>query len=76
MGSSAQRETPVTDDGLTVPRLPLATQIKYRLIAFMLQTFIIAPANFLRTWKASRLTSGVRPDMVKNYPCRKGLPVR
>ncbi len=71
-------EAIAADDGWrpTVARLPLTGRIKNATFAFVLQRLILAPALFIQDVKDYMNPPESRPDIVKSYPCRKGLPIR
>lgn len=58
------------------PRLPLLTRLAYAAIAFALQNFLVAPSILFIKIRHQLKPPRIRPDIVKNYPCRPRLPVR
>ncbi|KAJ7228134.1 Alpha/Beta hydrolase protein [Mycena haematopus] len=60
----------------TVPALPFLKQLKYALIAFAVQNFLIKPFVFFLDCKNYLSPPKIRPDVVKTYACRPRLPIR
>ncbi|KAF8215237.1 Alpha/Beta hydrolase protein [Mycena galopus ATCC 62051] len=52
--------------------LPFFSRLKYTLIAFVIQNFLVK----LQGWKAYLSPPQIRPDIVKTYSCRPRLPIR
>ena len=64
----------------TMPLLPLAQRLKYAAMSFALQKLVLWPMETIGAITRDRLGLGAaaafRPDIIKTYSVRKGLPVR
>lgn len=64
----------------TMPVLPLTQRLKYATMAFALQKLVIWPLETIGAITRDHLGLGAaalfRPDIIKTFPARKGLPVR
>jgi hypothetical protein len=58
-----------------VQQRPLLIRLKYRAITFVLQNLLIGK-SFFHDVEDYFIPPGIRPDIIKTYPCRKHLPVR
>ena len=54
---------------------PFLSKLKYASFMYGLQS-MLAPMVWIRDWKESRYPADGRPDFIKTYECRPGLPVR
>jgi hypothetical protein len=76
MSSTDALGLPSSNSKTLVPKLPFLRRLKYTLIAFALQNFLVKPFACFKGLKDYLLPPQIRADVVKTYASRPRLPIR
>ncbi|KAJ7349685.1 Alpha/Beta hydrolase protein [Mycena albidolilacea] len=76
MSSTDALGLPSSNSKTLTQKLPFLGRLKYALIAFALQNFLVKPFAFFKGWKDYLLPPQIRADVVKTYASRPRLPIR